>query len=145
MHLQVRLVPKSSPPDVDKVLGILDGQVNLVGVGGSNVEFGGELALVPEDGQEQRTLDLLADYHPRIVEVKDPDSGLRLCLLENTSGALHRCLKGIADENLMKGRIIRDILVGVPETEGDDAGKIPVHIYSETVRTPQSLGSGTGG
>ena len=142
MHLQIRLIPKTSPPDVDKVLERLAGKVNLVGVGGSDLEFGGELALVPQDGQEQDALDALASYHPRVLHVDDPDSGLKLCVVDsNESGSLHRCLKGIAEENLEKGRIIRDILIGVPDRDQQAAGQTPVHVYSELIRTPQSLGS----
>ncbi len=140
MHLQVRLVPKRSPADVEKVLGIVAGQgINLVAVGGSDVEFGGELALVPEDGREDDLVEALKEYHPRVLRVDDPDSGLRLCLVENAPGAFHRCLRDVGDDNLARGRIIRDILVGVPDDDQAAAGQIPVHIYSEVVRTAASI------
>ncbi len=143
MHLQVRLNPKLSPPDVEKVLDRLDrAGINLQGIGGSNVEFGGELALVPDHGQEDRALEVLAPYNPRVLYVDDPESGLKLCLVDNSPGALHRCLRDAAAENLERGRIIRDLLIGVPGD--DDGGKIPVHIYSEVVRTPQSLSGAEG-
>ena len=44
----------------------------------------------------------------------------------------------VAAENLVKGRIIRDMLIGIPGPD-DPPGKIPVHIYSEEVRTPNSI------
>jgi hypothetical protein len=145
MHLQIRLYPKASPPDVEKVLGQLAAAgINLVGIGGSDVEFGGELAVVPEDGQEDQAMEVLAAYHPRQLHVDDPDSGLTLCVVDNEPGALHRCLQDAASENLTRGWIIRDILIGVPDEDERAAGKIPVHIFSEVVRTPQSLGSGSG-
>lgn len=145
MHLQVRLNPKASPPDVEKVLGLVaDANVNLVAVGGSDVEFGGELALVPEEDDTDQNLNALLSalsaYNPRVLRVDDPESGLALCLVDDTPGALHACLKGAATDNLDRGRIIRDILVGIPNAEQRSKGKIPVHIYSELVRTPQSLG-----
>lgn len=141
MHLQVRAAPNASPPDVEKLLRRLaDAGVNLVAVGGSNVEFGGELAFVPEDGQEDLATGVLDEwrYAYRVVRV-DADEGLSLCEVDNTPGALHACLSLIADENLRRGRIIRDILIGIPDDKDREAGKIPVHIYSEQVRTPNSL------
>jgi hypothetical protein len=104
------------------------------------VEFGGELAFVPEDGQEDRAFQVLDQfgYEYRVLKVTD-DVGLSLCEVDNTPGALHACLAGVAAENLRRGRIIRDILIGIPDDDDRAAGKIPVHIYSEQVRTPNSL------
>jgi hypothetical protein len=144
MHLQVRTAPKASPPDVERLLGRLaEAGVNLVAVGGSNVEFGGELAFVPEDGQEDLATGVLDEWHYeyRVLRVAD-DVGLSLCEVDNQPGALHRCLATIAEDNLKRGRIIRDILIGIPDDEDREAGKIPVHVYSEEVRTPNSLGQG---
>ena len=140
MHLQVRIVPKHSPADVEKVLGeIARAGINLVGIGGSDVEFGGELALVPEDGQEDDLIELLEKYRPRVLHVDDPESGLRLCVVDNKPGALHRCLSDVATENLTRGRIIRDILIGVPEEDQAKAHQVPVHVYSEVVRTAATV------
>lgn len=146
MHLQVRLAPRSSPPDVEKVLGLVaDAGINLVAVGGSDVEFGGELALVPEEGREDDLVEALKRYRPRVLYANDPESGLRLCVVDDTPGALHRCLREAASENLERGRIIRDILVGVPDAEQKAANQVPVHVYSEVVRTPASLDAGAAG
>jgi len=140
MHLQVRFVAKSSPWDVEKALGRLaERGVNLIGVGGSDVEFGGEVAVVPEEGQEEQALEALRAYHPRVLYADDPDSGLRLCIVDHQSGGLHACLREIAAENLEKGRIIRDILVGVPTREQSEARQVPVQVYSETIRTFQTI------
>ena len=55
MHLQIRLKPATSPPDVEQLLRRLkEANVNLRGVGGSDVEFGGEFAFAVDDGQEDR-------------------------------------------------------------------------------------------
>jgi hypothetical protein len=140
MHLQVRLAPHHSPPDVDKVLDrVAKAGLNLVAIGGSDLEFGGELALVPEEDQEDQLVEALEGYQTRIVRVADPDSGLKLCMVDNEPGALHRCLKDVATTNLGQGRIIRDILIGVPDADAAAAGQIPVHIYSEQVRTSASV------
>lgn len=141
MHLQVRLNPKASPPDVDKLLERLAAAgVNLAAIGGSNVEFGGELAIVPQDGEEDatfRTLDHF-QYDYRVLYVAN-DEGLALCEVPNDVGGLHRCLRAIADDNLKRGRIIRDILVGVPDDELKARDLVPVQVYSEAIRTPAAL------
>jgi hypothetical protein len=132
MHLQIRLKPATSPPDVEQLLRRLkEANVNLRGVGGSDVEFGGEFAFAVDDGQEDRAKAVLeADppYKYRVLE-HDVDPELTLCWLENVPGALHACLESIASANLDNGRIIRDMLIGVPED-----GRIPVQVYSEEVR-----------
>ncbi len=134
MHMQIRCNPVASPPDVDLLLSRLaDAGVNLVAVGGSDVEFGGELALVPEDGQETLAIGVLDEfgYPHRELFVDDPDSGLRLCLASHESGGLHQCLRDASTENRDKGWKIRDILVGVPDEDEFREKKIPVHIYSQ--------------
>jgi hypothetical protein len=142
MHLQMRTAPRLSPPDVEKLLAVLaDAGVNLVGIGGSNVEFGGELALVPQDGQEDLAMQTLEDakYKVRVVRV-DADEGLVLCRVRNEPGALHACLADVGVDNLAKGRIIRDILIGIPDDADTADGVVPVHIYSEQVRTANAMG-----
>jgi hypothetical protein len=141
VHMQIRCNPVASPPDVDLLLSRLaEAGVNLVAVGGSDVEFGGELALVPEDGQEDLAIGVLNEFHYTHHElfVDDPDSGLRLCLASHESGGLHQCLKDAASENRDRGWKIRDILVGVPDDEEFAAKKIPVHIYSQPEGTQQA-------
>ena len=141
MHLQIRVHPAASPPDVDKLLGRLaKANVNLVAIGGSNVEFGGELAIVPEDGHEDAAVALLEKfrYAYRVLHV-DADEGLALCEVANEVGGLHACLEGIARDNLTRGRIIRDIVIGVPDDDMRSRDIVPVHVYSESVRTPAAL------
>jgi len=138
MHMQIRCHPVKSPPDVEKLLGVLAaGGVNLVAVGGSDVEFGGEIAVVPEDGQEQDAMAILEreGYHPRRLDANDHPA-LRGQEIPNTAGSLHAFVSEVSRENLETGRIIRDILVGVPTAEQIAAGVVPVHVYSEQVRTP---------
>ena len=135
MHLQVRCLPKSSPADVEKALRkVKNAGINLVGIGGSDLEFGGELALVPEHGQEDALMSALAAYHPRLLDVDDPESGLTLCIVGNRSGGLHDCLVDTASVNLERGRIIRDILIGVPDADQQSRNEVPVQIYSEPVK-----------
>lgn len=136
MHLQVRFAPKTSPADVEKALRkVKNAGINLVGIGGSDLEFGGELALVPEHGQEDALMRALAAYNPRLLDSNDPDSGLTLCVVGHRSGGLHDCLANTANSNVERGRIIRDILIGVPDADQQAANEVPVQIYSEPVKT----------
>lgn len=136
MHLQVRCLPKSSPADVEKALRkVKNAGVNLIGIGGSDLEFGGELALVPEHGQEDALMTALAAYSPRLLDSNDPDSGLTLCIVGHRSGGLHDCLTSTASSNVDRGRIIRDILIGVPDADQQAVNEVPVQIYSEAVKT----------
>ena len=141
MHLQMRTAPVSSPPDVELLLRRLkDDGVNLQAVGGSNVEFGGEFAIVPEDEHEDLARATLQRFHYPFREILvDDDVGLDLCEVGDAVGGLHGCLKDVAQKNLERGRIIRDITVGVPDDDQRSRGVIPVHIYSEEVRTPASV------
>ena len=141
MHLQMRTAPVSSPPDVELLLRRLkDDGVDLQAVGGSDVEFGGEIAIVPKDGQEDQARMTLQRFGYPFREVHvDEDAGLDLCEVGNEVGGLHGCLKSVAQKNLDKGRIIRDITVGVPDDDQRSRGVIPIHIYSEEVRTPRSV------
>ena len=141
MHLQMRTAPVSSPPDVELLLRRLkDEGVDLQAVGGSNVEFGGEIAIVPKDEDEDKARAALQKFHYPFREILVVDDvGLDLCEVGDSVGGLHGCLKDIAQKNMDKGRIIRDITIGVPDDDQRTRGVIPVHIYSEEVRTPAAL------
>jgi hypothetical protein len=147
MHLQMRAKPVASPPDVELLLRRLkDDGVNLQAIGGSNVEFGGELVLVPHDEDEQAARDSLNRWNYPFREIHvDEDVGLDLCEVGDQPGGLHGCLKNVAQKNLEKGRIIRDITVGVPDDDQRSRGVIPVHIFSEEVRSPANVEGAVGG
>ncbi|MBA2380792.1 MAG: hypothetical protein H0V73_01660 [Chloroflexi bacterium] len=118
-----------------KLLKVLaDKPVNLVAVGGSDLEFGGEMAIVVPDGDETGVRDYLRDKgYPdaRIVDKDDPESGLTVCEVLDEPGKLHECLTGISSANLDRGRVIRDMLVGPSFLDKDGVRKVPVQIYSE--------------
>ncbi len=140
MHLQVRCQPKSSPADVDKVLELVAGAgIDLVAVGGSDLEFGGELALVPEHGKHLALLDTLAAYHPRLLDSRKRSSGLTFDHADHKAGGLRAVVARVSEENLATGRIIRDILIGVQDDAERAARKVPVQIYSEVVRSVAGL------
>jgi hypothetical protein len=135
MHQQIRTAPTTSPADIEKLLGRLaEARINIAAAGGGNLEFGGEFAFAVDDGMEDAAIRVLKQYEYPYREIPENDPGLTLCWMENKSGELHRCLRGVADANLKSGRIIRDLIIGAPE-----GNKVPVQIFSEEVRTPQTV------
>jgi len=121
MHQQIRLaVPASSPPNLEKVLQVLeDAGINVIAVGGSNVEHGGEFGFAVDHDQQEAALTVLRAAHlrPHLVDVT-------LCLLDNRPGALRDCITN-ANQGHRPGRLIRDLAVGVPEADG----RVPVQVY----------------
>lgn len=139
MHQQIRTAPRTSAADVEKLLGRLaEAGVNIAAAGGSDVEFGGEFAFAVDHGSEQAAEDVLKKFRYPYRVIRENDPALTVCWLENKPGALHKCIQGVAEANLKSGRIIRDLIIGVPE--GD---RVPVQVYSEEVRTPQTLAGGS--
>ena len=122
MHQQIRTVPAKSPADLAELLRVLkDHDVNLIAAGGGDVERGGEFAFAVAHGDEAAAMQVLKDegYVPRLVDVEHE-------VLDDRPGQLHRFVAKVAQENRRRGYVIRDVSVGVPDSEG-----IPVQIYSE--------------
>lgn len=133
MHLQIRSVPKASPPDLARFLGVLaEADVNLLAAGGGSLELGGEFAFAPAHDHVERAVAALeaAGYEFRVLDAEKGD--FRLCRLTNEPGQLHACIARVSEENLAAGRVIADVLVGV---EPDPDGRIPVQVYSVEVRS----------
>lgn len=121
MHQQVRLSPALSPPDLARVLEIVAGAgFNIVAVGGSNVEHGGEFAFSVADAETQTVFDLLKSkgYKPRLADVE-------LFFLTDQPGQLLAKVREVAADNKAKGRAIQDIAVGPGPN-----GQVRVEIYS---------------
>jgi len=139
MHLQIRGAAQLSPPDVEKYLEVLErAGVNVVAAGGGSLELGGEFAFAPAHEELQPAMDALerAGYHPRALRAPTDGSvgpdGLAVCWLTNVPGQLRACIAGVAASNLLTGRVIQDMLVGV---EMDSHGRIPVQVYSVEVKS----------
>jgi hypothetical protein len=137
MHQQIRVVPAASPSDLAKLLGVLaEADVNLVAAGGGNIELGEEFAFVPSEGQEQTAMNALArDYRPRLLNA---GVDYKLCWLTNDVGQLLECIQSATEENLEKGRKVKDILIGV---EPDDEGRIGVQVYSVDDESAEQTGA----
>ena len=128
MHQQIRMViPGSSPPDFAKALQILaDAGISVLAVGGGNVEHGGEVSVAVAHGNDQdRAVDLLKSYHPRVVDV-------HLChLVPDEPGQLLACIQEGRQDSRWANKRVRDIAIGV---ERDDQGRVPVQIFFEGPR-----------
>lgn len=136
MHMQIRVDPSMSPPSVAKLLQIFaDEELNLIGAGGSNVEFGGEFAfaVADENDDEERAIAILNREGYRFRVFHDGDPELRLCWLTNEPGQLKSCIDDVTSANELGGRAVRDILIGVAEERG-----IPVQIFSETAESQEA-------
>jgi hypothetical protein len=134
MHQQVRVSARLSPPDLEKLLKVIeDAGINIAAAGGGNLEFNGEFAFAVDHGSERKTIDALnaAGYSPRLIAEDDPRLTVRW--LTNRPGELRKAVAEVAAENLDRGRIIQDLIVG---SEDDRFG---VQIYSEEVRTRAAL------
>jgi hypothetical protein len=138
MHQQIRVTPRTSAADVEKLLSRLaEAKVNIAAAGGSDLEFGGEFAFAADHDSEDAAIRVLKQFKYRYRVIGEDDPGLTLCWMENRPGELHRCVTGVAEANLKNGRIIRDLIIGVPEGK-----KVPVQIFSEEVRTPLTIDRG---
>lgn len=138
MHQQIRTSAKTSAADIEKLLGRLaDAGVNIAAAGGSDLEFGGEFAFAPDHQAHRAALGVLDEFKYEYRVIGEDDPGLTVCYMENRPGELHRCIRGVAEANLKSGRIIRDLIIGVPDDNG-----VPVQIYSEEVRTQQTVDQG---
>ncbi len=127
MHLQIRTVPATSPPDLEAFLGVLaEAGINLLAVGGGDVELGGELAIgVDDDDVDAALLALLhKGYRPRLVEVDH-------YFVPNESGQLLEAVRDVRAKNRDAGRVIKDVAVGAG-TENGVAG-VHIQVYSEAV------------
>lgn len=138
MHQQIRATPATSAADVEKLLGRLaEAKVNIAAAGGGDLEFGGEFAFAVDHDMEDAAIRVLQKFEYPFRVIPEGDPRLTTCYLENKPGELHRCIRGVAEGNLKSGRIIRDLIIGVAE-----GGRVPVQIFSDEVRTPQTLDGG---
>ena len=125
MHQQIRLkIPASSPPNLEKALRILEREgFNIVAVGGSDHERGGEFGFAVPHGKETGARDALIaegyeDAH--IVAVYTEE-------LDDEPGALAAAVARARVKNKQTGAAIKDIAIGVKLPNG----KVPIQIYSE--------------
>lgn len=148
MHKQVRVAPRTSPADLERLLRrlaevalegdeILDPEhpfgVNIVAAGGSRIELGGKFAFAVDHHHQaaaERALDeggYRGKYEVITAAKRDEDGPLRMDWLVNEPGALADYVAWVRADNSGKDRSIKDILVGV---ERDDDNRVPVQIFS---------------
>lgn len=137
MHIQFLSNAVASPQDVTLLFfRLAEAGVNVAAVGGSNLELGGKVAFAVADDDVQSVRDVMTENGYQFDEINaDDDPRLTLCELTDDPGALHECLRLVTERNLAEGRVIRDIIVGLPRA-AHTPGTIPVQVFSEIVRTP---------
>jgi hypothetical protein len=125
VHQQIRLTPALSPADLEQPLGILFAKgYNILSVGGSSHEQGGEFAFSVAHDQMADALNDLKDAgytDARIVDVFHDE------LEPDKKGQLLAAVKKARAANKASGKTIKDIALGIPLANG----KVPVQIYSE--------------
>lgn len=138
MHQQIRTAPTTSPADIELLLRRLkEAKVNIAAAGGGNLEFGGQFAFAVHDGSEDAAIRVLKEHGYKYDVIEEHDPRLTICLMNDEVGELHRCIQEVSEANLKSGRIIRDLIIGAPEDK-----KVPVQIFSEEVRTEQTVNQG---
>lgn len=149
MHQQVRVSPRISPPNLERLLQFLADEpltadevldpenpvgVNIVAAGGSRVELGGRFAFVPNHRHEDACRRAMArggygDDKVRWFSIEDHPDRLKMEELDDKPGQLLAFVARVREANGDAMRI-KDILVGT-ERPG---GKVPVQIFSVPAR-----------
>lgn len=148
MHIQARVTPAASPPDLVKFVQILSepetppGQpgrlpINIEGVTGSDLETGGQIVLSFDHDRVDDVRAWLREAGYRDVEFRnaDDDEIVWVELSDNTPGQLLQAIRGASTDNLPSGKLIKDVLIGqetVPD--GAPAGRFYVQIAFQEVK-----------
>ena len=148
MHIQARVTPAASPPDVVTFVQILSepetppGQstrvpINIEGVSGSGLETGGQIVFSFDHDREADVRAWLeeAGYRDLTFRNADDDEIAWVELSDNTPGQLLQAIRGASTDNLPSGKLIKDVLIGqetVPA--GAPAGRFYVQIAFQEVK-----------
>lgn len=148
MHIQARVTPAASAPDLVKFVKILSdpetpaGQptrvaINIEGVTGSDLETGGQIILSFDHDRRDDVAAWLEEAGYRDVTFRnaDDDEIVWVELSDNTPGQLLQAIRGASTDNLPSGKLIKDVLIG-QETVPDGAppGRFYVQIAFQEVK-----------
>jgi hypothetical protein len=147
MHLQVRVSPRVSPPNLERLLQFLAEEpltgdeildpdnpvgVNIVAAGGSRVELGGQFSFVPDHRHEDATRRALdkGGYGGKVrwYNTQDHPRWLQMDELDDQPGQLLALVARVRQQNGSDWRI-KDILVGTQRP----GNKVPIQIFSVPV------------
>jgi hypothetical protein len=108
-HVQPKMKTAKSPADLDAALEALaSAGVNIRGIGGSDHEFDGEVALMVDDEALDAVRDALAPYDVRYLS--EPD-GLHLDYAHHDIGGLLAAV--IRGRRHHEGGVVKDVVVGL--------------------------------
>ena len=126
-HIAPKLSAAKSPFDINEPLRLLaeaNPPINLLGIGGSNVEFNGLLSvMVEEDDDVDRVVDIWKDAGYEHVRAYGEPDGVHLDYAEDLPGGLLAALLRARRHHV--GGVVSDITVGVKthpfwvDTNGD--------------------------
>ena len=149
MHIQARVTPAASPPDLVKFVQILSEPetppsepyprvpINIEGVSGSDLETGGQIVFSFDHDREKDVRAWLEEAGYRDVTFRnaDDDEIAWVELSDNTPGQLLQAIRGASIDNLPNGKLIKDVVIGqetVPT--GAPAGRFYVQIAFQEVK-----------
>lgn len=148
MHIQARVTPAASPPDLVKFVQILSepetppGEptrvpINIEGVSGSDLETGGQIVLSFDHDREADVRAWLdeAGYRDVTFRNADDDEIAWVELSDNTPGQLLDAIRSASISNLPNGKLIKDVLIGQETVAaGAPAGRFYVQISFQEVK-----------
>lgn len=148
MHIQARVTPAASPPDLVAFVKVLSEPetppnqparvpINIEGVSGSDLETGGQIILSFDHDRVSDVAAWLEEAGYRDVEFRNADDEeiAWVELSDNTPGQLLEAIRGASTDNLPSGKLIKDVLIGqetVPD--GAPAGRFYVQIAFQEVK-----------
>jgi len=150
MHIQARVTPAASPPDLATFVQVLSepetppGEpdpripINIEGVSGSDLETGGQIVFSFDHDREQDVRAWLEEAGYRDVTFRNADDGeiVWVELTENSPGQLLQAIRSASIDNLPNGKLIKDVVIGqetVPD--GAPAGRVYLQIAFQEVKT----------
>lgn len=150
MHIQARVTPAASPPDVAKFVQVLSEPetppgapgprvpINIEGISGSDLETGGQIVFSFDHDREDDVRAWLEEAGYRDVTFRNADREeiAWVELTGNVPGQLLEAIRAASTDNLPGGKLIKDVVIGqetVPD--GAPAGRFYVQIAFQEVKT----------
>ena len=148
MHIQARVTPAASPPDLVTFVQVLSEPetppggptrlaINIEGISGSDLETGGQIVFSFDHDREDDVRAWLEEAGYRDIEFRNADLGeiAWVELTGNTPGQLLQAIRAASTDNLPNGKLIKDVVIGqetVPN--GAPAGRFYVQIAFQEVK-----------
>lgn len=143
MHIQARATPAASPPDLDGFFTPLSApddnvagrqRINIEGISGDYLETGGELFFTFDHDRVDDVRDWLEEKgYTNIAFLERDVDFFQAELPANEPGHLLEAIRAATSQNLAKGRLIRNVLIG---QESQAPNRFYVNITFQEVKLP---------